>query len=151
MMKEMECFAEDKIQRVRKSRKMFGLPMQLDAAIWMVVVAVIVAGVIVGAIHMTKEARAATARLEMDSLRSAILEYEAYTETTFNGTWSVLFSDFTDSSGDTHKALLQSKGHWKNNTPTDPWGTAYSVTGTVAAGNRKVQSTGSGETISVNL
>ncbi len=130
-----------------KPHTLCGLAMQLDAAVWMVIVSIIVAAVVVGAVHMTNEARFATARLEMDQLRSAVLQYEAYTEKDFDGKWSVLFNEIEDTSGDKHKALLQKKGRWSGGSPKDPWSNDYVFDAT----NRQITCTNDGETVSVKL
>ncbi len=127
---------------LRLSKKR-GLPMQLDASMWFLVVAIIVSGLVAGYMHFTKEAKITRCRLEMDSLRTAILEYEAYKEAPMTtDDLKNLFSDFTDSNGDTHKQILQEKGNWTKSSVKDPWGAAYTIEGTVAEGNRVLKSTG---------
>ncbi len=138
----------------RRREKMRGLPMQLDASMWFLVVAIVVSGLIAGYMHFTKEAKITRARLEMDGLRTAILEYEAYTEEELTTeTISKLFEPFTDSNGDYHKAILQPKGNWTSSGCNDPWGHAYTIVGTQSGGDRKLQSQGpsSSETISLIL
>lgn len=147
MMNRIQKFVAPKTTLQDKPRTLRGLAMQLDAAVWMVIVSIIVAAVVVGAVHMTNEARFATARLEMDQLRSAVLQYEAYTEKNFDGKWNVLFSEVTDTSGDKHKALLQKKGRWSGGSPKDPWTKDYVYDAT----NRQISCTNDGETITVKL
>lgn len=147
MMQNIQKFVDRKAMLDGKPRTLRGLAMQLDAAVWMVIVAIIVAAVVVGAVHMTNEARFATARLEMDQLRSAVLQYEAYTEKTFDGKWNVLFSEVTDTSGDKHKALLQKKGRWSGGSPKDPWSKDY----VFDTSTRQISCTNDGETVSVKL
>lgn len=142
-----------------RPKKLRGLPMQLDAAIWFVVVAVILAGIIAGAMHITKEARIARARLEMDNLRTAILEYEAFKETTVadGADFSYLFASFSDVNGDNHSPILQKKGNWDGQNCKDPWGQNYTLaTTTDEAGvsTRKIVCSGppgGGESFSLNL
>lgn len=138
----------------RRREKMRGLPMQLDASMWFLVVAIVVSGLVAGYMHFTKEAKITRARLEMDGLRTAILEYEAYMETELTtNDLHLLFEDFTDSNGDPHKAILQEKGNWTASGCNDPWGHPYSIVGTQESGDRKLQSQGpsTSETISLSL
>ncbi len=136
-----------------ENRKRMGLPMQLDAAIWFVVIAVIIAAFIAGGLHMVKEARIARARLELDTLRSAILEYEAYTgekQTDFSNLFSTIAKD---SNGDPHDAILKPKDNFNADSCKDPWGVEYklTITGTGSDEVRKVVSSGSGSDITVTL
>ncbi len=141
----------------KRKRKILGLPMQLDASVWFVVVAVLLAGIVAGAMHLVKESRVARARLEMDSLRTAVLEYEAYMgkDITEAGGFSVLFSEFTDPQDDKHAPILHNKGNWQNNKPIDPWGAEYEISGSMGSANRTIHSKGPGsddsEGISISL
>ncbi len=131
--------------------------MQLDASVWFVVVAVLLAGIVAGAMHLVKESRVARARLEMDTLRTAVLEYEAYTgkDIANEGGLAALFKDFTDQTGDPHTKILQEKGNWTDGQPLDPWGNAYEIVGSMGSTDRVIQSKGPGgdgsEKISLSL
>ncbi len=138
----------------KRKRKLLGLPMQLDASVWFVVVAVLLAGIVAGAMHLVKESRVARARLEMDTLRTAILEYEAYKGEDI-GDISKLFEPFDDQQNDHHNAILQEKGNWTKNGALDPWGNAYIINGRMGDTNRTIHSKGPGgddsEGISLSL
>lgn len=124
-----------------------GFAMQLDSAVWMVIVSIVVAAVVVGAMYMTNESRLATARLEMDQLRTAIIQYENYKEKPFSGNWNLLFLEITDTSGDRHRPLLQRKGRWSSGTPKDPWSKEYIYDET----NRQIICHNNGDIISVKI
>ena len=103
MIKHIQKCIDQKVTPKGQPRTLRGFAMQLDSAVWMVIAAIIIAAVVVGAIHMTNESRLATARLEMDQLRTAIIQYENYKEKPFSGNWNLLFLEITDTSGDRHK------------------------------------------------
>ncbi len=137
-----------------RAKKLRGLPMQLDASMWFLVVAIVVSGLIAGYMHFTKEAKITRARLEMDGLRTAILEYEAYMETELTSDQlHVLFEGFTDSNGDQHEAILKEKGNFTSSGCNDPWGHPYYIEGSLESGDRKIKSQGpsSSESISLSL
>lgn len=72
MMQNIQKFVDRKATLAGKPRTLRGLAMQLDAAVWMVIVSIIVAAVVVGAMHMTNKARFATARLMLAKIRRNI-------------------------------------------------------------------------------
>ena len=147
MIKHIQKVVDRKATLNGKPRTLRGFAMQLDSAVWMVIAAIIIAAVVVGAIHMTNESRLATARLEMDQLRSAIIQYESYKEKPFSGNWNLLFIEITDTSGDRHRPLLQKKGRWSGGSPKDPWSKEYIYDET----NRQIICHNDGDIISVKI
>jgi hypothetical protein len=138
----------------KRSVKLPGFGLQLDAMGWTIVVLIITAVVIGGIFVLRKSAKTASTQLELSHIQSAIMEYQG---TRLDGkppaTLEVLLSDPSISSAESidgleHGAFLpMTNNRWSGGQVVDLWGTEYQYvvnsdnTGTVS-------SIGSGASIS---
>ena len=152
MMIEIETAMKN--AQMRKKRFIPGLGLQIDAVLWGIFVAIIIAAMVSYSLGLVKDSKITAAKLELDQIRTAVLQYESLSSTNTKPTsLPVLLDEMPATSsvdGMKHDSFLKANGRWSSSGLLDPWGTAYSY-GTDSDGNITIQSTGSGDTISLSL
>jgi len=129
----------------RKTVKIPGLGLQLDASVWLIFVSIILA-IMIGIYALVTNGKTTATKMELDQIKAAVLQYEATSSgSTAPNDLDALLSSYTDSDGDTDSALLTAKGRWTTSV-IDRWGTKYSIN----TSTRVLSSTGSGTTISLS-
>lgn len=135
-------------------KRLPGLGLQIDAVLWGIFVAIIIVAMVSYGLGLVKDSKVTAAKLELDQIRTAVLQYESLSSSGAKPTsLPTLLDELPATSsvdGIKHDAFLKTNGRWSSSGLLDPWGTAYSF-GTDSDGNATIQSTGSGDTISLSL
>lgn len=125
-----------KLTPTRPKKK--GAILSLETMMYIAVIAVLIA-VGLGAFSMYKSAKVSTAKLELDQIRSALIEYSSVSRTgDYPDDINELFN--TLSSSDTidgleHGPFLKATNRWEDSEAVDPWGTNYYIDGSDIVSN----------------
>jgi len=141
----------------KKTFKVPGLGLQLDAVGWMIVV-IIIASIILGAIFALRaSAKTASTKLELGQIQAAVIQYEGIRiDGQPPATLEVLLSDPSLSAAESfdsldHGAFLPSSNtRWASGKVTDMWGVEYEYT-TNSDHTGTITSVGSGSRISISF
>lgn len=109
-----------------------GAILSLETMMYIAVIAVLIA-VGIGGFSMYKSAKVSTAKLELDQIRSAMIEYSSvearsnYPDDIDNLFDTLSASDTID--GMEHGPFLKAANRWSDGQALDPWGNSYYIDG----------------------